>query len=276
MPPRPRFPSLPALLLALPLLAASGARAADPVCTRPLKVGVSSLGYSTFKRDGRLQGILPELLALLTQRSGCALQLEFRPRARVLLEFGQGRLDLVTATQRTQERDQLGHYVPYAYTEFDLVLRADAGLDSLAALLARPQMSLAVVRGIVMPPALQDLAQRLQSQGRLEQAPDYENLAERMRAGRVLAALVPTTVHAKLLADGLFGGPVFNVDLEESEPIEIGFYFSLTTLSAAEREHLELHLRRLVREGEVRRLYARYLGEGLTERLFGKPPRAPR
>jgi polar amino acid transport system substrate-binding protein len=266
---------LPPLLLAL-LLVPPGARASGAVCSRPLQVGISPLGYAAFMQQGRPAGILPELIALLAQRSGCTLQLAFRPRARVLLEFGQGKLDLITSLQQTPERDQLGLYVPYSYAEIDLVVRADAGVDSLAALLARPGLSLGTVRGFTLDAPLQAVAQQFQSQGRLELAPDYENLASRLRAGRIPAALIPSTIHAKLLADDAFGAPVFSIDIEESEPLELGMYLSLSTLTEAERTLLVHQLHLLVQAGEVRRIYARHLGEGLTRRLFGKPPRAPR
>lgn len=267
-PPRGLLTVLLALMLGQP-----GEAAAAPVCNRPLKVGLSPLGYAAFGDPARPSGILPDLLALLAQRSGCPMELLLRPRARALLEFGQGRLDLITSLQQTPERDLLGLYVPYGYAEFDLVVRADAGIDSLPALLARPGSSLGTVRGISLAAPLSQAIRPLQDQGRLELATDYENLASRMRAGRVAAALIPSTIHAKLLADGAFGDPVFSIDIEESEPLELGIYLNLSTLSEDERSLLARQLRQLVHSGEVRRLYTRYLGEGLTRRLFGKPPR---
>ena len=46
---------------ALALLALAVAQAAAAGCSRELHIGVSDLGYSAFQRDGRIQGVVPDL-----------------------------------------------------------------------------------------------------------------------------------------------------------------------------------------------------------------------
>ncbi len=258
------------------LLALAGSATALPphasraACTRPLQVGVSLLGWGAYEEGGQLRGIVPDLVAQLGARSDCRLELQLRPRARVMLDFQNRQLDLVTSAQRTPERDAAGDFLPYAFSGFDLVARPELRepLDSVAALGAQRRLRLGMVRGIQLSPALTAATERLLAEGRVEWATDFQNLAARLQAGRFQVAIFPTVIHGKLIRDGVLPPQFRVIELGDNPPTPIGLYLHRERLAAALRQRLQQSLLRLVRDGEIERIYARYIGEPATQRLF--------
>ncbi len=248
---------------------APGAGAVQAACTRPLRVGVSPLGWGAYEEGGQLKGIVPDLVARLAERSGCRLELSLRPRARVMLDFQNGQLDLVTSAMRTADRDAAGDYLPYAFSGFDLVIREELAerITSIATLESASKLRLGLVRGIQLTPALNAATERLVAAGRIEWASDYQNLAARLQAGRFQAGIVPTVIHGKLRRDGLLAAWLRVIELSDNPPQPIGLYLQ-RGLPDEVRARLIASMRLLLRDREVERIYARYLGEAATRRLF--------
>lgn len=242
---------------------------AQGACPRPLRVGVSLLGWGTYEEGGQLRGIVPDLMARIATRSECQLTLSLRPRARVMLDFQNGELDIVTSALRTADRDAAGDYLPYAFSGFDLVIRDELAeqVSSIAALEADSKIRLGLVRGIQLTPALTAATERLVAAGRIEWASDYLNLAARLQAGRFQAGIVPTVIHGKLRRDGLLPNWLRVSELGDNPPQPIGIYLQ-RRLPEAVRARLIATLRMLVQQREIERIYASYLGEAATRRLF--------
>ena len=251
-----------ALLLAL---AAAGAQASY---ARELSVGISDLGYSAYLQDGQWHGIVPELMAELAQRTGCQLKLSQRPRARVLLEFEQGQLDVITSSMQAPERDRVGHFLPYAYTELDLIVVGDATPHSIAELRRHRDIKLGVVRGVRLGEALSAAVDDMLASRQAEYSPDFDNLVAKLGAGRIQAAVIPNAIHAKMRRDGRLPAQAVTVDLPEAPAEVIGLYLNRKNLPAEDVRLLQRHLDALRREGWVQATYARYLGEAEVRRLF--------
>lgn len=252
----------------LPWLAAWPAGAAA-VCERPLQAGVSALGWAVYEDEGRLRGFAIDLLRRLAETSGCRIEPSLRPRARVMLDFQNAQLDIVTSSLRNADRDLGGDYEPYAYTGYEIVAHPDVAprVDSLASVEQDPRLTLGLVRGAQLPGAVGPILERMVAAGRVEWAVDFSNLALRMQRDRIPVGVFPTAIHLKLSHDGELPARFLARPLPESPPQLIGMYFS-RRLPAASRERLRSHLRTLVRSGEVQRIYARYLGEATTRRMF--------
>ncbi|MFG6432211.1 substrate-binding periplasmic protein [Roseateles sp. LYH14W] len=257
-----------ALLLAL---AATGAQAA---CSRELRIGVSSLGYAAYQQDGQMRGIIPDLVAALAQRSGCRLRLALRPRARVMLEFEQGQLDIVTSSIRTPERDRFGHFLPYAYAELDLLLLNETLPRTMRDLSQRPEFKLGLVRGVRLGDVLTDWVEPMLASKQAEYSPDFENLAAKLSAGRIQAALIPSIIHTKMRRDGLLPVQATAVDLTDAPPETIGLYVNRKNVPDADLQLLQRHVEALRREGQVQQVYARHIGEADARRLFRSEPAA--
>ena len=258
-----RRPLLLMLAAGAPALAAGG-------CERPLQVGISLLGWAAYEEQGRLKGIAPDLIAMLGTAVGCEMQLSLRPRARVMLDFQTGELDIVSSSLRSPDRDLAGDYEPYAYSGYDIVVLNQFArrVERLASLVELPRLKLGLVRGVQMPDAANAVIEGLAAQDRIEWAPDFQNLATRLEAGRFHVAVFPTAIQLKLRHDGQLSARFLALPLPESPPLPVGMYFSRKRLDEAQRRKLGLALRQLVRSGEVQRLYARYLGEAATRRMF--------
>lgn len=239
-------------------------------CERPYKVGISPLGWGYYQDGGKTRGLIVDLIQALEARSGCQLPLELRPRPRVIQEFLSGQVDIITSSLQFPDRDAVGLFIPYGLTKLDLVVRDDVprSMDSMAKLLASEGLTLGLVRGIGFGPLLAPTMEQLTAQGRVELAPDIENLAARFSAGRFQVAVYPAVIHSKLIRDGLLPNNVRIVDVPESPPQVTGLYVNRSTVAEADRQQLDRSLRQLVREGVFETIYRKYLGEEETRRLF--------
>lgn len=250
-----------ATLLALASAAAAG-------CSRDFSVGISELGYGAYQAGGQWQGIVPQLVAELGRRSGCRLQLVERPRARVVQEFEQGQLDMMTSSLQVPGRDRIGHFLPYAFTEIDLIVASAQVPRTLDAWPLRPDLKLGLVRGIRLPARLNDVLDGMIASRQAELSPDYDNLAAKIAAGRVQAALIPSVIHLKLSREGNLPAQAARVDLGEADPEPLGLYVSRSAATDEDMRLLRQHLDAMRREGWVQATYVRYLGKAETRRLF--------
>lgn len=266
-----RLPALPIarrLLLAWALCGTAAAAVAD--CGRPLQVAVSDLGVGSYQEQGQIRGLVPELAQELAARSGCRLELVFLPRARALQDFDVGRIDVITSMLRTPERDALGVYLPYGYTKHDLLLAPEAavaGIASLADLIRRPELRLGVVRGIRTNSRVDLHLEQLLATRRAEYSPDFTNLAAKLAARRVQAAIMPNALHVKLRRDGVLAPDIATVNIPEARPQVLGLYVNRGAVPAAVAARLGSQLALMVRGGWVRQAYVRHFGEAETRRM---------
>ena len=251
-----------------PLLLALASAGAQAGCAREFSVGISELGYSAYLQGGQWQGIAPELVAELARRSGCRLKLSPRPRARVVHEFEQGQLDVITSSIQAPDRDRVGHFLPYAYTELDLIVIGDTTPRGLDELRQRHDIKLGVVRGVRLGSGLSAAVDAMLASRQAEYSPDFDNLVAKLGAGRVQAALIPNAIHAKMRRDGRLPAQAVTIDLPEAPAEVIGLYLNRSNFSAEDVRLLQRHLDALRREGWVQAAYARHLGEAEAQRLF--------
>lgn len=255
------------LLVAWALCGAAASASAG--CSRPLQVAVSDLGVGSYQEQGQLRGLIPELTNELSARSGCRLELVFLPRARALHDFDIGRVDIITSMMRTPERDAVGRYMPYGYTKHDLLLvpEAAAGINSLADLIRRPELSLGVVRGIRTNTRVDLHLEQLLATRRAEFSPDFTNLAAKLAARRVQAAIMPNALRIKLRRDGALAPDIVTINIPEARPQVLGLYVHRTAVPAAAANRLTEQLARMVKSGWVRQAYVRHFGEAETRRM---------
>jgi polar amino acid transport system substrate-binding protein len=251
----------------LPLLGAQAAQR-GPACP-PATVGVSDLGYSSYLEDGVLRGSNIDVLQEIQQRSGCPLEIRWYPRSRLYAQFFNRALQMTGASLRTAERDRHGTWLPYTYTEFELVLlNQHAGkFRSLAEFVERSTARLNITRGISYTPQAQLQLDRLQQQGRLEYVNDYGVLFRKIVAGRAEGTFAPPTIH--LLNQRRFGlaGRMRAVTVAESPRAMVGLYVSHSVPADVLQRYADA-LRSVVADGSMQKFYERYIGVETTHRLF--------
>lgn len=233
-------------------------------------MAISDLGLGSYLEQGQARGIIPELVQELQRRQSCPLELVQMPRARALLAFDRGEIDIVTSMLRTPERDQRGAYLPYGYTKHDLLVvpEAAAGIRSLADLIRRPELRLGVVRGIRTNSRIDAHVEQLLVIRRAEYSPDYANLSAKLSARRLQAAVMPNAVYLKLLRDGALPADTAVIDDPEARPQGLGLYVNRQTVPPRAIAGLEKTLADMVHSGWVRHTYARYFGEAETRRMY--------
>ncbi|MDG0853171.1 substrate-binding periplasmic protein [Roseateles puraquae] len=247
-----------------------GGALAQARCGRPLVVAVSDLGLGAYQEQGELRGIIPDLIRELQARSGCALNLVMMPRARALLAFDRGEVDVITSVMRTPERDRVGAFLPYGYTKHDLLVLPEyaAGIGSLADVVRRPEMTVGVVRGIRTNSRVDAQIEQLLVIRRAEYSTDYAGLSAKLSARRIQAAIVPNAMHVKLRRDGLVPADAALVDVPEATPQQLGLYVNRQRVTAPMIVQLERPLAVMVSSGWVRQTYVRHMGEAETRRMY--------
>lgn len=244
--------------------------AAPQRCGPPLTVAVSDLGLGAFVEQGQLRGIIPELVEELQSRSGCAIRPALMPRARALVEFDRGEVDIITSMLRSPERDRIGTFLPYGFTKHDLLVVPElaAGIASLADVVRRPELTVGVVRGIRTNSRIDAQVEQLLVIRRAEYSSDYTSLSAKLSARRVQAAIMPNALHVKLRRDGLIPADVALLDVPEARPQQLGLYVNRSRVAAPVMAQLDRQLAAMVRSGWVRQTYVRHMGEAETRRMY--------
>ena len=251
----------------LPLMG-NQAAAADTACA-PAEVGLSDLGYSSYRDGATIRGVHVDVLAEMHKRTGCDFNLHWYPHGRLFAQFLNNELELTGAALRTAERDQHGIWLPYTYTHFELVLlnKSAGKFHSLADFVARSTARLNVTRGITYTAETQAQLDRLQQLGRLEYVNDYGVVFRKILAGRAEGTLAPPTIH--VMHQRQFGmiGKMRATTISESPRNMVGMYVSNKVPAATLQQYAEA-LRGMIADGTVQKIYERYLGEEITRQIF--------
>lgn len=235
----------------------------------PARAGISDLGYSAFRDGADYGGSTVDILRELQQRSGCKVALTWFPHSRLYNQFAQGQLELTGASLRTVERDRHGVWLPYAYTQFELLLnKSSAGkFRSLAEFVDHSHARLNVARGITFSAATQGQLDRLQQQGRLEYVNDYAAVFRKIAAGRAEGTLAPPAIHLRHQRQFGMLGRMQAMTVSEAPRAMVGMYVSKQVAPELRKRYAEL-LRAMLADGSVQRIYARYLGEEISRQIF--------
>ena len=258
------------LLLAVPVLA-------HAQCSRSLNVPVAPVGLSVTTVGETVGGLYPELLRGLGGKDGCTFEFSVVPRARQEAMFETGRADLLVPATRTPRRDELGVFVPMVNSRPSLISLGAARpeVHSLAELLERRELRVAVVRGYDYGETYQSLLKELTRQGRLVHAVDPVSVARMLNSG-----IADLTIMAPTILIGSLQGDVrvrFLLERMRYEPItelpwgESGIYLSHKSLNEADRNLLRELLERSAKSGAIWRAFQRYypvanLGDSIRPR----------
>lgn len=262
-------PPLFALILALAAPAASAA-AAGYVCPAVTRVGLSDLGYASYRENGRYRGTAVDLVEELGRRTGCRFQFEWYPRGRLFAEFSANRVDIVMSSLADTARDQAGRWMPYSYTRFELVLnrRAGGGYASLAEFVDRGTGRLNVTRGVYYTPAVQRQLDRLQQAGRLEYVNDYDTAFRKIQAGRADGTLAPLVIHLWHSQRLGVSDDLAHYEVPEAPRSIAGAYASRANVAPELQQAFSAAFRAMVTDGTVQAIYGRYVGADLARQIF--------
>jgi polar amino acid transport system substrate-binding protein len=252
----------------LPLAAAQAWAATESACP-PARAGISDLGYVSYRDGAAFYGTAVDLLDELRRRTGCDIRFEWYPHGRLYAQFFSQQLDLTSASLRTPERDRHGVWLPYTYTQFELLLvNGSAGkFRSLAEFVDNSSARLNVTRGLSYSAATQAQMDRLQKLGRLEYVNDYGAVFRKIAAGRAEGTLAPPSIHVMHQRQFKLTGKMTGTPFAEYPRSLIGLYASKKLPPQVLRNYAEA-LRSIVADGTMQKIYERYLGEEIARRTF--------
>jgi polar amino acid transport system substrate-binding protein len=240
-------------------------------CPALTRVGISDLGYASFQDGKQYKGISVDIIAELGQRTGCKFELVWYPRGRLGVEFELGHVDIMTGAVQSPERDKNGRFVPYAFTQFDLLLstRVAGTFTGLADFVQRGTGRLNLVRGIPASPAMTVQFDLLTRAGRLEQVADFDIAFKKIEARRADGTIATPTIYLRQLAlMGKAANTLTPVALPESPRQFVGLYLSSKSISLQVANTYRTALRAMVEDGTVVRIYERFIEPPTVKRLF--------
>lgn len=258
-----------ALILSISLLLGAHA-AADAACPALTRVGISDLGYSSFRTETGVGGISVDVANELARRTGCKISFLWFPRGRLFVELEAGRIDMTLGAVRTAERELYASYLPYAYVQYDLVLskRVQGRYNSLADFVARGSAHLNVTRGVQYGAAIEAELAALDKAGRLELVNDFDTVFSKLELGRTDGTLASPPIYTSHLRRAGLESAVTITALPESPPQFIGVYLSRKTIPGEALIAYTAAVRGLVADRAILGIYANYMGEPTTRQLF--------
>jgi polar amino acid transport system substrate-binding protein len=187
----------PRLLFAA-CLASLAVQQASASCTRDLAAPVSSNGASVIIEGDQVKGIYPDVLRSIQAKTGCNIVFTVVPRARQVAMFKAGKADVLVPASRTQERDQIGTFIPMIHHRAMLISvnNGRAPITSAQDLLSRKELRVAVVRGFDYGDRYIELINELQKQGRVFVEVDVSAVARLLHAGSADLTIMGPTLMA--------------------------------------------------------------------------------
>jgi polar amino acid transport system substrate-binding protein len=261
-------------LILLVLLIAPAARSAPEACPAVTRVGVSDLGLTSYREDGRIVGLGIEVVTEAARRAGCKIEVLWFPRQRLFVELEAGRIDMTIGALRLPERDAYATHIPYAFLQYDLVLRRrdDRRFASLADFVQNSGGRLNLTRGVKYDPAIELQLDLLHAAGRLELVNDFETVFSKVEMGRADGTLATPPIYTKYMRQERFRNQLVVIQLPEASPRLTGFYISRRTTTAAARANYIAAVKTMVADQSIQTLYGRYFDEAAMKRIFHPGP----
>lgn len=254
------------LLLCVPLAVWS----APDACPALTRVGVSDLGLTSFREEGRIMGLGIDVVTEAARRAGCKIEVLWFPRQRLFVELEAGRIDMTMGALRLPERDAYATHIPYAYLQYDLVLsrRDERRYSSLADFVQHGNGRLNLTRGVKYDAAIEIQLDILAAAGRVELVNDFETVFNKVEMGRADGTLASAPIYTKYLKAARFKNQLTVIPLPESAPRFTGIYISRHTTTAAARANYIAAVKSMVADQTVVALYARYFDDAALKRIF--------
>ncbi|AKU23416.1 transporter substrate-binding domain-containing protein [Massilia sp. MB5] len=255
-------------LLAASITCAAGA--APVLCPERTVVGISDLGYSSYQQDGELRGAGVEVMREVGRRTRCTMKFSWFPRSRLFAQLENDRIDMTVSSVRSPERDRTGQFVPYVYTQFELLLstRVAGSFTSLSDFVERSDARLNVVRGMVYSSDVAALLDKLAQAGRIEYVPDFDVVFRKIAASRADGTLAPPVIYMWHLGRLGIAAQVRTLAVPESPRQLAGLYLSQHNLSSDVRNAYAQTIRAMLEDGTILRIYERNIGAAATRRLY--------
>lgn len=228
-------------------------------CVREYRVALSPAGYLVYRNEqGKLAGIMVDLLQALQQRSGCKLVWDELPMGRALKLAAEGQFVMRAPVGPPLAESLNVSFVPLFATPTELIVRRDQLVDSVPAAKARMDMRFGMIDTsdygnwgndffASLPPA------------RLDISNDVAEVFHKLQTGRIGATLEFAVIYQPFLDKYKLHKLVRIVPTEAPRAIG-GLDMNTKYMEPKDQRYLQSTLQMLRNEGSLGRIMAPYLG----------------
>lgn len=224
-------------------------------CSRTINVPAAPTGLVVTWNDAQVGGMIPEMLTRIGAKAGCTFAWSMVPRIRLETMFEAGQADLMVAATEIERRGRHGQFIPIVESRPALISLEGtrAKVSSIAELLARRELRVALVRGYDYGEPYQAMIAALTAQGRIYLEVDARTVARLIAGGMADATIMPSSAFiGSLQGDPRVEHLATRLRIEplaELPWIRSGIYLSKKSLSAADRKTLAEALSASVKAG---------------------------
>lgn len=255
--------SIVRLACAVLLAAAMGSAAARPVCERPLSLGLHEHGllYSALTGAGIDRDIADEM----ARRSGCRFNVVVMPRARIWQLIEGGALDFSLSGITNDARERFAAFAWYDANKYYLLVRRDAGVQSVAEFAARPALRLGVIRSFRYGPQANRFVDGLEAERRLSHATSLEPLYQLLLDNGIQAMVIEPFDYPAVETGRLREQTQI---LEFDDPaVPHGLIMSRKSLTPAQQDAWRALIDEMRADGTIRRIFERYFPAELARQM---------
>lgn len=257
--------------LFLALLTTTNLQAEDkPLCPTEISFGLYENGYIYDSKTDT--GIDKDVVQELSRRTGCRFKMSLMARARIWHELGTGDLMTTGSGIQNPERDQFAWFIRYMGQKNYAIVRKSIKATSASEFLADHSLTWGVIRSYKHGQDADAFLEQLGKQ-RIHEGVNLENEYKMLKAGRISAMFSPAPVAEKYLKELGLTADVRMEDWFPADPnIPHGFVFSRKHFTVDELQKWRAVFNGMLRDGSLKKIYAKYLGEASADRLLQFQP----
>jgi polar amino acid transport system substrate-binding protein len=247
------------------LLAGMGPAAAaqGPDCARPLSLALHDHGLLYSQRTG--EGIDKDVADELIRRSGCKLSVTVMPRARIWQLIESGALDFSLSGISNEAREKFADFGWYFSNRYYLLVRRDAGVNTVADFETRPSLRLGVIRSFRYSATANRLVDRLDAERRVSYSTTLDPLYDILLDNRVQAMIIEPFDYPAVEAGKLREQTVI-VEIDDP-PVRHGLIMSRKSLDAAQRQAWRALVDGMRADGTTQRIFEKYFSPALARTM---------
>jgi polar amino acid transport system substrate-binding protein len=247
------------------LLAVAGSTyaAGRPDCDRPLSLALHDHGLLYSQRTG--EGIDRDVADELSRRSGCKLSVTVMPRAHIWQLIESGALDFSLSGITNEAREKFAEFSWCFTNKYYMLVRRDAGVQTLSDFEGRPELRLGVIRGFRYSATANRLVDRLDATRRVSYSTTLDPLYAILQDNRVQAMIIEPFDYP-----AIEGAKLRNLTtiLEfDDPPVRHGLIMSRQSLSAKQRQAWQSLVDAMRADGTMRRIFEKYFSPELARTM---------
>jgi polar amino acid transport system substrate-binding protein len=234
-----------------------------PACPGRLTLALHDRGllYSSATNTGIDRDFADELI----RRSGCQVSVSVMPRARIWQLIESGALDFSLSGIGSEARHQFAGFAWYFSNKYYLLVRRDAGVDSLAAFARNPALMLGGVRSFRYSSNLNRLIDRLEAEQRIEYSTHLEPLYELLAKKRIHGMIVEPFDYPEV-EEAVLRAITTTIDSGDP-PTPHGLIMSKKSIPPPEQDKWHALVSAMRADGTVLRIFEKYFSPALARSM---------